>query len=149
MRRGLYFVPVLMLFASLPASAATVEAVMGKVLINRGEGFQQAASGAQANAGDLVMASAGASAKVVYAGGCQVKVIPGRVVSVGKSPPCTAPSLVGEVDDSWYRNPLVPFGVTAAVGWGIFCAATYCRDEGGGGGRGRRFNQQVGNPASP
>ena len=73
MKRGLYFVPVVLLFASLPASAATVEAVRGKVLINRGEGFQQAASGAQANAGDLVMASAGASAKVVYEGGCQVR----------------------------------------------------------------------------
>jgi hypothetical protein len=111
--------------------------VKGKVLINRGEGFQQAASGAQAKAGDLVMASAGGS----------IKVIPGRVVSVAKQPPCTAPYLVGEADDRWYSNGLVPFGITAAVGWGIFCAATYCRDEGGGG---RRFNQQLpGSPASP
>jgi hypothetical protein len=147
MKRGLYLVPVLALFASLSASAATVEAVKGKVLINRGEGFQQAASGAQAKAGDLVMASAGGSAKLVYPGGCQIKVIPGRVISVAKQPPCTAPYLVGEADDRWYSNGLVPFGITAAVGWGIFCAATYCRDEGGGG---RRFNQQLpGSPASP
>jgi hypothetical protein len=119
MKRGLYLVPVLALFASLSASAATVEAVKGKVLINRGEGFLF----------------------------CQIKVIPGRVVSVAKQPPCTAPYLVGEADDRWYSNGLVPFGITAAVGWGIFCAATYCRDEGGGG---RRFNQQLpGSPASP
>lgn len=143
MKRGLYFVPCIALFASLSASAATVDAVKGKVLINRGEGFQQAASGAQANAGDLIMASAGGSAKLTYPGGCQVKVVPGRVVSVAKQPPCTAPYLVGEADDRWYSNPLVPFGITAAVGWGIFCAATYCQDEGGG--RGRQFAQ----PASP
>ena len=78
MKRGLYLVPVLALFSSLSASAATVEAVKGKVLINRGEGFQQTASGAQAKAGDLVMASAGGSAKLVYPGGCQIKVIPAR-----------------------------------------------------------------------
>jgi hypothetical protein len=150
MKPGLYFVPVLFLLASLPAFAATVESVKGKVLINRGDGFQPAASGAQAKAGDRLMADAGGSAKLVYPGGCQVKVIPGRVVSVGKQPPCTAPSLLGDADDRWYSNPLVPFGVTAAVGWGIFCGATYCRDDddNGGGGR-RRFNQQVGSPASP
>ena len=39
---------------TLPASAASIEAVKGKVLINHGEGFQQAATGAQANTGDLL-----------------------------------------------------------------------------------------------
>ena len=148
MKGSLYLVPVLALFASLPASAATVEAVKGKVLINRGEGFQQAASGAQAKSGDMIMASSGGSAKLVYPGGCQVKVVPGRVVSVGKQPPCTAPSLIGEASDGgFFSNPIYPFATSAAIGWGIFCAATYCRDDDGGGGR--RFNQQVGQPASP
>ena len=143
MIRALYLVPVLLLFVGLPAFAATVESVKGKVLINRGDGFQQTASGAQAKAGDRLMADAGGSAKLVYPGGCQVKVVPGRVVSVGKQPPCTAPSLLGEAADRWYSNGLVPFGITAAIGWGIFCAAEYCRDDDGG--RGRRFAR----PASP
>jgi hypothetical protein len=34
MKRALYFVPGLLLFASLPAFGATVEAINGKVLIN-------------------------------------------------------------------------------------------------------------------
>ena len=73
-----------------------MDSVKGKVLINRGDGFQPATSGTNANAGDLLMANAGGSAKLIYPGGCQVSIIPGRVVSVGKQPPCTAPSLVGE-----------------------------------------------------
>ena len=76
-----------------PAFAATVDSVKGKVLINRGDGFQPATSGTNANAGDLLMANAGGSAKLIYPGGCQVSIIPGRVVSVGKQPPCTAPVL--------------------------------------------------------
>ena len=101
MHRALYVVPGLLVFVSLPfmslpAFATTVDSVKGKVLINRGEGFQQVTTGAQANAGDQLMAGPGGSAKLVYSDGCQVSVVPGRVVSVGKQPPCTAPSLVGE-----------------------------------------------------
>ena len=123
---------------TLPASATSIEAVKGKVLINHGEGFQQAASGAQANAGDLVMASAGGSAKLVYPGGCQVRVIPGTVVSVGKQPPCTAPyDLIYNPAPPLFNNPLVPFAIGGAIGWGIFCAVEYCRDDDGG----RRVSQ--------
>ena len=132
MHRALYFVPGLLIFLSLPAFAATVDLVKGKVLINRGQGFQQVTGGAQANAGDQLMASPGGSAKLVYSDRCQVSIVPGRVVNVGKQPPCTAPSLVGPTKEGFYSNPLLPFGVTAAVGWGIFCATTYCRDHGGG-----------------
>ena len=96
MHRAWYLVPGLLIFMSVPAFAATVDSVKGKVLINRGEGFQQVTTGAQANAGEQVMVGPGGSAKLVYSGGCQVSVVPGRVVSVGKQPPCTAPSLVGE-----------------------------------------------------
>jgi hypothetical protein len=146
--RAWYLVPGLVLFASLPAFAATVEAVKGKVLIDRGDGFQQTTSGAQAKAGDRVMAAAGGGAKLVYSAGCQVKVIPGRVVSVAKQPPCTAPSLVGEdpSEQRWFSNPVVPFAITATIGAGIFCATIACRDEDGG----RRFSQrQFDQPASP
>ena len=144
MRRALYLVPGLLIFLSVPAFAATVDAVKGKVLINRGDGFQQVTSGTKANAGDLLMANAGGSAKLVYPGGCQVSVIPGKVVSVGKKPPCTAPSLAGleqaPPQETFFSNPVVPFAVGAAIGWGIFCAAEFCRDHNEGRG---------GKPASP
>jgi hypothetical protein len=116
----------LLIFLSLPAFAATVDSVKGKVLINRGQGFQQVTSGAQANAGDQLMASRGGSAKLVYSDRCQVSVVPGRVVNVGRQPPCTAPSLAGleEVppQEGFFRDPVVPFAVGAAIGWGILCA---------------------------
>ena len=84
------------------------------------------------------MASAGGSAKLVYPGGCQVRVIPGTVVSVGKQPPCTAPYDVRyNPPPHLFNNPLVPFAIGGAIGWGIFCAVEYCRDDDGG----RRVSQ--------
>ena len=79
------------------------------------------------------MASAGGSAKVVYPGSCQVRVIPGTVVSVGKQPPCTAPYMSDLIEPApppvYSSNPLVLFGAAAAIGWGIFCAVEYCQDD--------------------
>jgi len=140
MNRAQYRVFALVVFLGLPTlatsttSAATVESVKGKVLINHGDGFVPTVNGAQVEPGDLLMAKAGGSAKLVYPGGCQVKVIPGRVVSVGKQPPCKAPWSVGEgaYQDSFFTNPLLPFAITAGVGWGIYCAAIWCRERGGG-----------------
>jgi hypothetical protein len=149
MNRTFVIVLSTVLLFCCPAFAATVEAVKGKVLINRGDGFQQATSGAQANAGDRLMANAGGSATLVYPDGCQVSVIPGRVVSVGKKPPCTAPSLLGEAPSGFFSNPLVPFTITAAVGWGIFCATIYCRDQNGEGASRQGGRRLGGFPASP
>jgi hypothetical protein len=140
MHRAQSCVFALVVFLGLPAlaaSPATVESVKGRVLINHGDGFVPTGNGAEAKPGDLLMASSGGSAKLVYPGGCQVKVIPGHVVSVGKQPPCKAAWSAGleEVppERSFFTDPILPFAVTAGVGWGIFCAATYCRDHGGGG----------------
>ena len=149
MHRAWYLVPGLLILLSLPAFAATVDSVKGKVLINRGEGFQQVTTGAQANAGDQLMAGPGGSAKLVYSGGCQVSVVPGRVVSVGKQPPCTAPSLVGEDSRADFWRTPVPFAIGAAIGWSIFCAADYCRDRNEGANRQGGRLGGVGLPASP
>jgi hypothetical protein len=148
MNRTFLIVLSTVLLFCCPAFAATVDAVKGKVLLNQGDGFQQVTTGVQVNAGDLLMAGPGGSAKLVYSDRCQVSVVPGRVVSVGKQPPCTAPSLAGleqvPPEETFFSNPVVPFAVGAAIGWGIFCAATYCRDHEGGGRR-ARFEE----PASP
>ncbi len=83
---------------ALPASAASVESIQGKVSINRGTGFQQIGSVTQANPGDLVMAAPNGSAEIVYrfaaAGSlkdtdeCRVKVEPGAVVTVTDETAC-------------------------------------------------------------
>jgi hypothetical protein len=80
---------------SLPASAATLNAVQGQVLVNHGSGFQRAASGMDAREGDLVMANPGGSAKLIYPGGCVVEVKPGTVVTVNGGSKCPQAMLLG------------------------------------------------------
>lgn len=80
------------------------------------------------------MASAGGSAKLVYPGGCQVRVIPGTVVSVGKQPPCTAPyDLIYNPAPPLFNNPLVPFAIGGAIGWGSFAPWSIAAMMTGGG----------------
>ena len=134
MKRNLCFVlSATFILMSLPAFAASVQSVNGKILINRGEGFQPVTEGAQANAGDRLMAEAGGSAKLVYPGGCQVRVAPGTVLRVGEQPPCTAPSWLATWKlprlRDWTVHPLVPFAAAAAIGFGVYCAAEYCQDD--------------------
>lgn len=83
-------------FLSLPASAATLNAVQGQVLINRGDGFQRVASGTEVREGDLVMANPGGSAKLIYPGGCVTEVKPGGVVTVNDGSKCPQAMLVGD-----------------------------------------------------
>src|SRR4029079_4157874 len=91
---------------SLPASAATLDAVEGKVLINHGKGFQPAATGTEARAGDLVMANPGGSAKLVYPGGCVTAIQAGRVITVNDGSKCPQPMLLGSDDDcNKYTDP--------------------------------------------
>jgi hypothetical protein len=81
---------------SLPASAATLNAVQGQVLINHGDGFQRVPSGAEAREGDLVMANPGGSAKLIYPGGCVVEVKPDTVVTVNDGSKCPQAMLLGD-----------------------------------------------------
>ena len=67
---------------SVPASAATLDAIQGQILINRGDGFQPVASGTLARQGDLIMASPGGSGKLIYSGGCVTEIKPGTVTPV-------------------------------------------------------------------
>jgi hypothetical protein len=81
---------------SLPASAATLNAVQGQVFVNHGKGFQQVASGAEAREGDLIMADPGASANLIYPGGCVTKIEAGNVVTVNDGSKCPKAMLLGE-----------------------------------------------------
>src|SRR5690242_10563991 len=77
------------------ASAATVDSIKGRVLLDRGDGFQVLTASTTADAGAKIMAGPGGSAKVLYADGCAIEVRPGAVVTVGAKSPCTAPYLAG------------------------------------------------------
>ena len=81
---------------SLPASAATLDAIQGQVLINHGEGFQRVAAATEAREGDLIIAKPGGSAKLIYPGGCVTEVKPGTVVTVNDGSKCPQAMLLGE-----------------------------------------------------
>ena len=90
---------------SLPASAATLDAIQGQVLINHGKGFQRVAAATEAREGDLVMANPGGSAKLVYPGGCVTEIKPGSVVTVNDGSHCPKPMLLGNDDCDRYTDP--------------------------------------------
>ncbi len=81
-------VAVLFAFASSTVMAATVQPGKGRVSINSGRGYVPVRSPIQANVGDLVMASPGSSAQIVYNAQCFVAVRPGQIVAIASEPPC-------------------------------------------------------------
>ena len=131
-----------------PALAATVQPVQGQVSINRGEGFQPLAGKTQARPGDLVMASPGGEAKILYADGCMVNVKPVKVVSVGAKSPCKAQYYAGlidrEPDEDDFLTQMIPFGIGAAAVFTAFCISTDCFGDDD-----RRRRPAKDRPASP
>jgi hypothetical protein len=71
--------------AAASKPVASVEAITGKVLINRGQGFKEISGSAQANTGDQVMVQPGGRGKVLYTEGCMVDVLPGAVIGIAGS----------------------------------------------------------------
>jgi hypothetical protein len=116
-------------------SAATVDSIKGRILLNRGDGFQVLAAPTTANPGDKVMASPDGSAKLRYADGCVIDIHPKTVVSVGAKSPCTAPYLAGlggaPVQEQGFLTGLTPFVLGAGAIVGIACAAgaEFCEGE--------------------
>jgi hypothetical protein len=84
------------------AHAATVRAVQGQVLVNAGQGYRLVDGSAQLEPGGTVVANPGATAEVVYAGGCTVTVQPGSVYLVASQPPCQRgqPTRTGGLPDT-------------------------------------------------
>jgi hypothetical protein len=79
-------------FASSPALAATIQAIKGETLINRGgAGFQKVVGSATwGEVGDLVMVRPDGRAAIVYEDGCSVPVLPGDVAKVQAQSPCNS-----------------------------------------------------------
>ena len=112
--------------------AATVDSIEGRILLNRGDGFQVLAAPTTANPGDSVMANAGGNAKLRYPDGCVIDIHPGAVVSVGEKSPCTAPYLGGLEGPVAQPGPpwlLIGAGI-AAVTFGALCGNdVICEEE--------------------
>lgn len=77
---------------SAALQAATLEAVQGQVLVNRGNGYQFVIGAAELEPGDMVIANAGASAHITYGDGCVVPIEAGSVTTVAQRSPCAAQS---------------------------------------------------------
>lgn len=70
------------------ARAATLSVVKGEVLVNRGEGYESVRDDAELSPGNIAVARAGSSAKVIFSNGCTVYLGVGTVFTVPKEPPC-------------------------------------------------------------
>ena len=86
----MYRVLALVAFLSIgfSASAATLQPIKGKVLINHGTGFQRVTQPTAAAIGDSIMVNGEGSAQLVYDAQCSVAVKPGNVITVSAEPPC-------------------------------------------------------------
>lgn len=123
---------------SLPSHAATLQSVAGQVSINSGAGYKPAGSGSKAKVGDVVMASPGARAQLVYADGCKVPVNPGVVMTIQVESPCAgAYAQVGQQclpgDLRWECNAgayILGGGVIAGLGVGIYFLTQNKKDNG-------------------
>ena len=131
------------LILAAPALGASVQSIQGEISINRGDGFRAVTAPIQTRAGDLVRASRGSRAKVVYKDGCVVEVKGGTVVRVGTKSPCKTPYNLKDdcfgskslckpeyVLDEGFTNNLGPFALGAAAAFTAFCISA-CDDDGG------------------
>jgi hypothetical protein len=88
--------------------AATLGAVHGNVLVDRGGGYETVRGATNLKPGDTVMSEAGGSAQIVYPDGCIVPVERGAVVVVTEASPCLK---VG-----WLEVPEIPKEFLIGVG---------------------------------
>ena len=101
--------------------AATLEPTQGSLSINRGKGFRPVSHRIVAHAGDAVMVGPGGSARLVYADGCKVDVVPGTVLTVTQLSPCASGSMAAQDDRRYYLTPdgWVTVGLVAGVFAGV------------------------------
>lgn len=111
-RTTVLFAGLCSLLAPLPAVAATVQSLAGRVLIDRGNGYTPVGTSTSAKTGDLVMAKPGGRGEIIYDDGCRQVVEVGAVIMVGAASPCQ--SGLGPVDHDFILG-----GMAIAAGVGI------------------------------
>lgn len=114
--------------------AATVSDISGNVSVNQGDGFRAVQAPIIVSPGDVIMASPGGSASIVYDNGCVEAVAAGQTAVVGQDPQCQNTGL---------DAGLMTVGAVAVVAGGIAYVLSEGSDSGGSGGSGG------GGPASP
>jgi hypothetical protein len=121
----------------LPAVAATVEVVKGKMLINQGQGYKEIAAASAVSTGDQVMASPASRGRILYADGCAIDVGPGAIVTVPEK--CHQPMRAGLETPVEEVRPYgwVPYVAGAAVIAVGVCAVACDDDDDNPGGRPR------------
>ena len=72
---------------STAVSAATLDTIVGKVLVNKGKGFRTVTSPTEISPGDSIMVKENSGADIVYENGTRVHVNPGAIATVSASPP--------------------------------------------------------------
>jgi hypothetical protein len=115
------------------ASVATVQTMEGSLSLNRGDGYVEVLTWADAAAGSQVMANPGSRGKVIYSDGCEVELSPGSVYAIQQASPCKSGLFRGGAAKYVVGGLLVAGGVVAVV-------ALTGGDDGGGGGKKRSAN---------
>lgn len=124
---------------------AEITSVSGKVLVNKGDGFQPVSGFVSLNAGDAVMVGEESVAAISYATGCTVTASPASVVTITEVAPCAAGNVVGTAG-AVFVQPTADYSPAAAgvsllpllliggavVGGGILIASGALSDDGGG-----------------
>jgi hypothetical protein len=75
-------------------SVAILDEINGKVLVNQGENFVPGVEGQALNAGDRVMASKSANARIVFGKDCQTDVKANTIVTIPEHSICEGGQLV-------------------------------------------------------
>lgn len=134
MRRTIW-VSAFALISAGALEAASVSGISGDVAVNQGDGFRAVTAPTIVSPGDVVMASPGGSASIVYDNGCVEAVAAGQTAVVSQDPKCENTAL---------DTGLLTIGAVAAVAGGIAYVVSEGSDSGGSGGGGGG-----GGPASP
>lgn len=107
----------LLALMATPSQAAQLIDIQGKVLVNRGTGFQSAAGIIELQPGDRVMATGGGSARIVYSAACSAAVSPGTAVIVRAQAPCAGSnvSTTSVPTEALVTGALVAGGIAAGA----------------------------------
>lgn len=102
------------------ALAAKVEVESGEAFIDKGQGYTAIAGSTAVKVGDVIMATAGGRAVIVYDDGCRKVVEVGEVQTVGEVSPCASGQSQAPTSTSYV---LLGLGVAAAAA-AIFAATS-------------------------
>lgn len=105
-------------FAQVGGCTATVNNVVGSLLVNQGQGFVPLTHNIVLHPGDVVMASGSGAGKVVFSDGGAAKVFEGNAVRVPESMPCAGTPEGTEASNGIGPN-LFLGGTAIAAGAGI------------------------------